>query len=405
MQTNVIEATLERAPVETGVTIKSEVLVASVSVKSGPVVSAPAQTAAAKKENADAAAVAVAGALAVVSVKLGLDVHAAQITVCRQLDGSLPQPAHRRSQAEVIKLVEEHLARGEKVYTCYEAGPCGYGLHRALIALGAIDYVVAPQRWDLSGRRVKTDKRDARELCLRLDQYVRGNTAAFTVVRVPTPAQEQRRALCRHRGSLLQERQRCELRGHGLALAQGLRAPAGWWQPAEWAEFAPALPEWLRPILARWQGHAVTLQDEIDELTPRLEALSAGLLVPKGLGALTAALLGSEILDWARFTNRRQPGSYTGLCPSEDTTGERRRQGAVSKHGNPRVRHLLVEAAWRMLMWQPDYPPLHVVRAAKGARARKRAIVAAARRLAVDLWRIHTGRVAAEKLGLVMVQL
>lgn len=399
MQTTLVSnSKLARALVETGVTLTVEML-------RGAIVAAdaPAQTEAAKKETAASAAS--ASAPAPVSVKLGLDVHAAQITVCRQLDGSLPQPAHRRSQAEVLKLVEEHLARGEKVHTCYEAGPCGYGLHRALTALGATNYVVAPQRWDLSGRRVKTDQRDARELCLRLDQYVRGNTAAFTVVRVPTPAQEQRRALCRHRGSLLQERQRCELRGHGLALAQGLRAPAGWWQTAEWAEFAPALPEWLRPILARWQGHAVTLQDEIDELTPRLAALSAGLLVPKGLGALTAALLDSEILDWTRFTNRRQPGSYTGLCPSENTTGERRRQGAVSKHGNPRVRHLLVEAAWRMLSWQLDYPPLHVVRAAKGARARKRAIVAAARRLAVDLWRIHTGRVAAEKLGLVMVKL
>jgi len=378
------------------VTIESKTAVVAVPAVAAAA-SAASQTKAAKKE--------ISAAPAAASVKLGLDVHAAQITVCRQLDGSLPQPAHRRSQAEVLALVAEHLARGEKIHTCYEAGPCGYGLHRALTALGATNHVVAPQRWDLSGRRVKTDRRDARELCLRLDQYVRGNTAAFTVVRVPTPAQEQRRALCRHRGSLLQERQRCELRGHGLALAQGLRAPAGWWEPAEWSEFAPALPAWLRPILARWQGHAVALQKEIDELTPRLEALSAGLLVPKGLGALTAALLDSEILDWTRFANRRQPGSYTGLCPSEDTSGERRRQGAVSKHGNPRVRHLLVEAAWRMLMWQPDYRPLHAVRAAQGARARKRAIVAAARRLAVDLWRIHTGRVAAGKLGLTMVQL
>ena len=370
-------------------------------IESGSVVAvdsaAQGQTQTAGKENP--------GGRVAVSVKLGLDVHAAQITACRQLDGSLPQAAHRRSQAEVLALVAEHRARGDIVYSCYEAGPCGYGLHRALEALGAINYVVAPQVWDLSGRRVKTDQRDARELCLRLDRYVRGNTAAFTVVRVPTPAQEQRRALCRQRGTLLKERQRCELRGHGLALAQGVRAPAGWWEPTEWAEFAPALPEWLRPLLARWQRHAVTLQDEIDQLTPRLEALSAGLLVPKGLGALTAALLDSEILDWARFTNRRQPGSYTGLCPSENSSGERRRQGAVSKHGNPRVRHLLVEAAWRMLTWQPDYKPFQAVRAATSARAKKRAIVAAARRLAVDLWRIHTGRVAAGQLGLAMVQL
>jgi transposase len=338
-------------------------------------------------------------------VKLGLDVHAAQITVCRQLDGLLPQPAHRRSQAELLALVAAHQARGQLVYACYEAGPCGYGLHRALEAMGACNYVVAPQRWDMSGRRVKTDQRDARELCLRLDQYVRGNSAAFTVVRVPTPAQEQRRAFCRQRDTLLRERQRCELRGFGLALAQGFRAPCGWWQPAEWAQFAPALPEWLRPILGRWQRHATTLQGEIDELTPRVEALSVGLIVPKGLGALTAAMLDSEILDWGRFTNRRQPGSYAGLCPSEDSSGERRRQGAISKYGNPRVRHLLVEAAWRMLAWQPDYRPLHAVRAATGARARKRAIVAAARRLMVDLWRIHTGRVAADQLGLIMVQL
>jgi len=190
------------APVESGVIIKSESLVTSVVVQSVPTVPVPAQTEAAKEEKAAA----VASALVPVSVKFGLDVHAAQITACRQLDGALPQPAHRRSQDELLALVQVHLARGEKVYTCYEAGPCGYGLHRALEAVGAINYVVAPQLWDLSGRRVKTDQRDARELCLRLDQYVRGNTAAFTLVRVPTPAQEQRRALCRQRGTLLKER-------------------------------------------------------------------------------------------------------------------------------------------------------------------------------------------------------
>jgi transposase len=397
--TIVIKATAERAPVEAGVTITTDTCVATSQVKSASKGSAPAQTQKAKKENPVFAPVAPA------SVKFGLDVHAAQITACRQLDGSLPQPAHRRSAAEVLALVAEHRARGAQVYTCYEAGPCGYGLHRSLEALGAVNYVVAPQRWDLSGRRVKTDKRDARELCLRLDQYVRGNTAAFTVVRVPTAAQEQRRALCRQRGAVLKERQRCELRGHGLALAQGVRAPAGWWEPAAWAEFAPALPDWLRPLLERWQRHALRLQDELDALTARVEALSAELLVPKGLGALTAAVLDSEILDWTRFTNRRQPGSYTGLCPGESSSGERRRQGAVSKHGNPRVRHLLVEAVWRMLQWQPDYRPFYAVRAATNSRARKRAAVAAARRLAVDLWRINTGRVAAEKLGLVMVRL
>jgi transposase len=340
-----------------------------------------------------------------VTIKLGMDVHAAQVTVCRQVDGRLPQPPHRRHETELLRLVREHLARGERVYCCYEAGPCGYGLHRALVALGATNYVVAPQRWDVSGRRVKTDKRDAKQLCIRLDQYVRGNHDAFTVVRVPTPEQEQRRLLCRLRGTLLKERQRCELRGHGLALAQGIRAPQGWWEAVPWREFAAALPLWLYGHLARWQRQAVALQAQIDELTPRLEALSLGQQAPKGLGALTTTLLDAEILDWSRFVNRRGPGSYTGLCPTEETSDQRRKQGAVSKYGNPRVRHLLIEAVWRMLQHQPHYKPFHALRAATNSRARKRAVVAAARRLSVDLWRIHTGRCTPEQLHLTMVTL
>jgi transposase len=340
-----------------------------------------------------------------VSVKLGLDVHALQVTVCRQMDGRLPQPAQRRTAAAVLELVREHRAQGHRVYTCYEAGPCGYGLHRQLEALGAKNYVVAPQRWDLEGRRVKTDPRDARQLCLRLDQYVRGNQDAFTVVRVPTEEQERQRTVCRQRGTLLKERQRCELRGHGLALAQGIIAPSGWWQQKVWTEFAAELPAWLRTHLERWQRQAQRLEEELQELSERLALLSVGQWAPKGLGALTTTLLNAEILDWSRFQNRRQPGSYTGLCPSEDSSGERRRQGAVTKHGNPRVRHLLVEAMWRMLAHQPDYPPLQRLRAATSSRARKRAVVAAARQFAVDLWRLHTGRGTAAQLRLVMVRL
>jgi transposase len=340
-----------------------------------------------------------------VIIKLGLDVHAGQITVCRQIDGRIPQPGRRCSEEQLVELVKEHLGLGDQVYACYEAGPCGYGLYRRLTELGATVYVVAPQRWNPGGNRVKTDKKDARELCLRLDQYVRGNRDAFSVVRVPTPEQERRRAWCRQRGMLLKERQRCELRGHGLALTQGVRAPAGWWEPRVWLEFAPALPPWLRGHLQRWQRHAARLDEEVQDMTPMLELLSFGQQAPKGLGALTATLLDSEILDWSRFRNRRQPGSYTGLCPSEDSSGERRSQGSVSKHGNPRVRHLLVEAVWRMLAWQPHYKPFYAVRAATGRRGRKRAAVAAARQLAVDLWRIHTNRSTPEALGLLMVTL
>jgi transposase len=335
-----------------------------------------------------------------VTIKLGLDVHAGQITVCRQDGGLVPKPAQRKSWPEFLQWVEVLTKGAVPVVSCYEAGPCGYGLHRQLTALGVTNYVVVPQRWDVEGKRVKTDARDALELCQRLDRYVAGNTKAFSVVRVPSPEQEQRRALGRQRGTLVQERQRCVLRGHGLMLGQGVHAPTGWWEPKFWASFQQELPEWLRAQVQTWQAQAVGLDEQVTRWSLRVEAQSAGQPIPKGVGALTAALLAGEILDWRRFANRRQVASYTGLCPSEHSSGLKRRQGGVSKHGNPRVRHQLVEACWRLLLWQPTYPPLQKLRAATGARARKRAVVAAARRLAIDLWRINTGQCPAEKLGL-----
>ena len=104
--------------------------------------------------------------------KLGLDVHAGQITVCRQQEGLLAQPAQKMSWERCLEWIQKQVSSGWKVYSCYEAGPCGYGLHRQLTALGVTNYVVAPQRWDERGRQVKTDKHDARELADRLDRYV-----------------------------------------------------------------------------------------------------------------------------------------------------------------------------------------------------------------------------------------
>ena len=113
-----------------------------------------------------------------------------------------------------------------------------------------------------------------------------------------------------------------------------------------------------------------------------------------------------EIGDWRRFNNRRQIASYTGLCPGEYSSGQKRLQGCVTKHGNPRLRAALVELAWRMVRFQPHYRAVRKwkERLAKGTlttgAARKKAIVALARQLAVDLWRVRTGRLTPEQLGL-----
>ena len=111
-----------------------------------------------------------------------------------------------------------------------------------------------------------------------------------------------------------------------------------------------------------------------------------------------------EICSWERFSNRRAISSYTVLCPGERSSGSKRVAGSVTKRGNPRLRAALVECAWRMVRFQPNYPPVkkRLAVLAKGARStgaqRKKAIMAVARHLAVDLWRIHTARCSAAQL-------
>jgi len=149
----------------------------------------------------------------------------------------------------------------------------------------------------------------------------------------------------------------------------------------------------------------LSLQEQINALTNELEG-SAPSTLPRGVGKLTSVMLTREICDWHRFNNRRAISSYTGLCPGERSSGSKRVPGSVTKRGNARVRAALVECAWRMVRFQPQYPPVQkgLGILAKGSRAlgavRKKAIVAVARRLAVDLWRLHTGRCTAEQLGL-----
>src|SRR5207245_10750934 len=149
----------------------------------------------------------------------------------------------------------------------------------------------------------------------------------------------------------------------------------------------------------------LALQEKIRALTVQLQAAALA-RQPRGLGLLSSVLIDREIGSWTRFKNRRQVGSYTGLCPGEYSSGNTRVQSCVTKHGNPRLRAALVETAWRLVRFQPNYRPVLKWREtlAKGAlatkAARKKAIVAVARQLAVDLWTIRTGRVQAEALGL-----
>jgi transposase len=335
-------------------------------------------------------------------VCLGLDVHERQITVVRQVDGLQPQPAQRFTREGLLRWVGRMIAPGAAVHSCYEAGCFGYSLHRELCAAGVNNHVIAPENWCGAA---KTDKRDAREMCLRLEGYIRGNRRALCVIRVPSVEEEARREEGRQRERMLKERQRAAHRGGGLLRKAGRPVPAQWWRPGPWAQLSAQLDEGLCLALAVWQQQAVhyeALQAAArQKLAEKGRRGQAGL--PAGLGGLTWELLGGEILDWSRFANRRAVASYTGLCPGEHSSGESRRQGGINRHGNRRVRTLLIECVWRLSRlekgWRgfAKFPQLLDRKAS--SRARRKGVVAAARLLAIDLWRLGTAQTEARALG------
>jgi transposase len=274
-------------------------------------------------------------------------------------------------------------------------------LHRDLVAAGATNYVVVPEVL-ADGRKQKTDNLDATALTDALDRYVRGNKKAFSVVTVPTVKEEDQREEGRLRDQLKATRHQWEARGRSLLLFKGHHVTGPWWTPKCWEELKPTLSAFLVQELEIMR--LVILQADTQEKARRkqLEA-AAPKALPKAVGALTWVLLAREICDWKRFKNRRQVSSYTGLCPGIDQSGRRKRDGSINRYGNPRVRALLIELVWRLARWQPDYPPVRalVARFARGA-ARRKCAVAAARRLAVDLWRLATQQTTPENLKLIV---
>ena len=333
-------------------------------------------------------------------IKLGLDLHARQVTECRQLDGSTPKPAQQWDPWKLLDKVEEWVKAGIKVYSCYEAGACGYWYHRELIKRGAVNFVVAPRPLENQRRKhQKTDRLDARALLDNLECYLRGKRDAMGVVAVPSPLQEQQRSAVRFREQLVRNRRRAEARGRALALTQGILAPVGWWRPAAWKQFKTQLPQWMDSQVEHWQEEALAVDGKERQVRRELENM-VGIELPIGVGALSWITLQLEMRGWDRFQNRRQIASYTGLCPGIHNSNGRGREGHINRCGNSVVRYTLIEMVWRLTRWQPDYPPIKKLRSMVSKRGKRRLVVAAARRLAIDLWLWSTDRATAQELGL-----
>jgi transposase len=283
------------------------------------------------------------------TVTVALDVHARSIRVAALRADEL---LDERTLPYDEQAVERLLRRWPKVRCCYEAGPTGFGLYRHLVEQGIDCQVVAPglvpQR---PGERVKTDPRDARKLARLLAGGL------LEPIFVPSRELEAVRDLVRAREDARLDRMRDRHRLSKFCLRQGLRP--------RWASWGVARRRWLAEqrffFPAQQQAFDAYLH-ALDLVDRRIEALEhaiaeaadqgpwrelvARLRCLRGVDTLTALALVAEIGDFGRFESAEEFMAFVGLVPSERSSGEQRRQGAITKVGNAHVRRLLVESAW-----------------------------------------------------------
>lgn len=349
-------------------------------------------------------------------IKLSADVHKRDYKICRQIGDQNIQPAQNFEPQKAFEWALKQLELAERVVFCYEAGFSGFSLARRLQQNGIEAVVMCPQRLDERCKQVNTDRRDARKIASRLDRFLAGNDEALVKVRIPTEKEEDERALSRQRDQVLKARKQFEAQGRSLLSYKGLDCPAHWWRSTEegWQRTIKLTgwPAAIVELLEVYRRLALAAQKEIEALTLKLERAAQENLppsmpvLPHGFGELSVESLRREVCCWSRFKNRSQVGGFFGMCASENSSGPQKVQGSITKSGNARCRHWLIELAWRALMFQPDY---WVVKKFKGrleqtkARSvvRKKLIVAMARLIGVDLWRLNTGQTTLAKLGLI----
>jgi transposase len=337
-------------------------------------------------------------------LKLGLDIDLQQITVTVQHDHQHPKPAMSFTVPRLVQWVREQVRAGYSVWTVYESCGFGYTLHYQLVAAGARSLFISPVRLSPERRR-KNDRLDSRALCLRLARYLEGQKDELPVIRVPSVAEQQRRELGRQRKFWHKQVRQLENHGRALRLEHELKTlPTGWAGPRQWKWLLPELSDFLRTHLEPLRQQIVAGKAQLEGLGQQIEALLTEERLPKGLGRLTLSLLDGEVCDWHRFKHRKAPGSYTGCCPSEHSSGTTLRQGSIDRHGNKHVRMLLVEAVWRLLRYQPLWHARRklIARMTTATALKKKTVVALARQLAVDLWRWRTGRCSLAELGLLV---
>ena len=290
---------------------------------------------------------------------IGLDVHKKTIAVAVAYRGR-GKPVSRAEIANTPKAIRQLVTQlnqefgGEILLYSYEAGPCGYDLYHQLIALGQKCEVVAPSLIPRKpGDRVKTDRRDA----IALAKYSR--SGELTAVWVPQKEQEAMRDLTRAREDIKAIEKMTKQRLGAFLLRHGKVYDSS---KVRWTE---SHFNWLETVKFDSPVQQIVLQEYIaatkelqrreaglkQEMFKAMESWSLrpvveGLIALRGIDVVTAMTIMAELGDISRFNSPKELMAFLGLVPSESSSGDKRRQGSITKTGNGHVRRVLIESGW-----------------------------------------------------------
>ncbi len=317
-------------------------------------------------------------------IYLGIDVHKKTYAVTAICEGIVAKKATLAASPEGLVAFCKKYFPGALVESAYEAGFSGFHLHRILELGGIKNIVVHAAGIEVAvGDRVKTDKRDSLKIATQLAaNRLKG-------IHVPSEEREEKRALSRIRDTVVEHRMRVANQIKALLHQYGLISPTAkqkvslkWMESLKKLSIRDGVRYALNHLIDLWVQLTVKIKSIDTEMAKQAEedcALEAVYRSTPGIGPVGARILANEVEDMSYFENERQLFSYTGLTPSEHSSGGHIRKGHISRQGKTVIRKVLVLAAWKAI--QKDLHLRETFDRISVKAGSKKAIVAIARRL------------------------
>ena len=314
---------------------------------------------------------------------VGIDVHKNHYTVSCICEGELIKRDTITATPDNMVTYLQKYFRGAKVRSAYEAGFCGFYLHRYLVRHGIKNIVVHAASIEISARdRVKTDKRDSLKIA---QQLAAGRLRGIHIL---DEQREKFRTITRVREQFMQQKKRvgnqlkslCAL--YGFMSKDTRKVSHGWIKDV----LELSMPEDIRYCVEMYAKEWLHLHTRLREILKKLssqaqqdKSVNNTYCAVPGVGALSARILANELGDMSHFKNAKGLYSFTGLTPSEYSSGEHVRRGHISHQGRPILRRILVQVAWFAI--KKDKALFQFFEQLSKRVGKKKAIVAVARKL------------------------